>query len=627
MCGISGIVHFDGTPVSRPVLRKMTRTLAHRGPDGEGFWLDGSVGFGHRRLAIRGLGDPGFQPMHDPTGQITVTYNGEIYNDRRLQPKITELTGIEFKTSCDTEILGPGFLAWGPQLADKLLGMFAFAIWDANHERLVLVRDPIGIKPLYYATLGNSIYFASEIKALLSVRELSAKLCPEGLHRFFAQGYPGPNRTTLQSIRPLPPGHVLIADRDGISITRYWRPARSATIKDERAALHSFTDLWSDVVNEMEVSEVPVGLLLSGGIDSALVAMELGGDDRYEAFTAGFSDETYDESQRAALMAKAADMQHRTALVDICDNQEAMFKNVVRHHDGQLGDSSALPFYLICKAARDFVPVLFTGDGADEFFAGYETYRASRIAHVTAPFLPRNIARLTARQLRWIGAAGKGPVPIKEKATRFLDGIASPGKELHPQWRRYLPAYLLRSCYSTEMRPLLNNDPLDEYGEAMADAGNVADRCLVGDQSYYLPGDLLVKSDTMSMAHGIEVRVPFLDRRIMEFAGSLDTRLLTPLFGPDKKLLRLAARERGVPSEITNGKKHGFNLPVSDILRHGLEKLGDHLLSRNADILEPYLNANSIRQMWCDHKEMKSDHGYFLWSLLSLAVWKRSISS
>lgn len=629
MCGIAGIVHFDGAPVDGGVLRAMTRSIAHRGPDGEGIWTEGSVGFGHRRLAIRGLGHAGYQPMHHPKGGLTVTYNGEIYNDQPLRREIGKASGIELDGKCDTDILTPGYGLWGADFIKRMRGMFAFGLWDAERSELVLVRDPAGVKPLFYSHRGNSVYFASEIKALHHVPDVPVTYSAYGLHCLVAQGYPGPDRTTFADIHPVPPGTILRFNRDGMTAQRYWQPSRTNDIADMGEALELFDATWRSVVEDMVVSDVPVGLLLSGGIDSALTAQVLGAVDQYPAFTARFKEDSFDESAAAADIAARTGLDHHTSLVDVEADLENVFRSLVHHHDGQLGDSSALPFYLICQAARASVPVLFTGDGADELFAGYETYRATRIAHAVAPFVPRPLAMLGARAASRHVDGNGGVVSTAEKVMRFLDGLASYTNEIHPQWRRYLPARMMGDLYGPGLSDLLDDDPLREYGDAMGMSGskNLLDRCLTGDQNYYLPGDMIVKSDSMSMAHGVEVRVPFLDQRVMDMAGSLHRGLLTSLRGPDKNLLRQAAGKAGLGLDVTSRKKHGFNLPVARILRHGLADLGRWLLDREADILEPHFSADGVRQMWRQHSDSTANHGYLIWTLLSLAVSKQKLTA
>jgi len=625
MCGIAGIANFDGTPVERAVLERMINALTHRGPDGMGIWVASSVGLGHRRLAIRDLTESGSQPMHHASGSIVVTYNGEIYNDARLRRSISASTPVEFHSSCDTEVIAPAYAAWGTDAFSRFEGMFAIGLWDARNRRFILARDPSGIKPLYYSWDGRSLRFASELKGLLAAPDFPRRMCPESLHRYLAQGYPGPARTLLEDVFPVPPGSFVVASAEGIRIERYWKPKRTGEIEDLDVALETFDSLWKEVVRDMLVSDVPVGLLLSGGIDSALAASALTGSG-VPAFTASFFSRDYDEAGKAGKVAARFGLEHLRIAADVSGDIEQRFLKVVHHYDGNCADSSGLAFHAVCEAAREHVPVLLTGDGADEFFGGYETFRASRVANVIAPVVPRWLARIAADQLFSLGRSGEKKVPASEKTARLLSGIAYGNGVQHPQWRRHLYPHTMERIYGPLLRELASAiDPLDEYARAIeSESGSLLDRCLLGDQTYYLPGDLLVKSDAMSMAHGVEVRVPFLDRRIMELAGKLHVSLLTPFWGPDKRLLRLALQKTGVEPGIAKGEKKGFNVPVAYHLRNGLRQLAERLFARNADVLEPYICSEGLAAVWREHRERRANHGYTLWTLLTLAVWRES---
>jgi len=623
MCGIAGIVNFSGQPVDPRVLAAMTDVLAHRGPDGRGVWIDNDVGLGHRRLAIRDLSEAANQPMHDSSRTVVVTYNGEIYNDVALRKEVQAVNPVRFLTTSDTEVIAPAYLAWSTEAFSRFEGMFAIALWDRTQRRLVLARDPIGIKPLYYSWNGSSLCFASEIKGLLAVPAVSRRLCPESLHRYLVQGYPGPKRTLLRDVHPVPPGSVLVADAKGIRIHQYWHPRRTGEIRDMHAALSAFDSVWSAVMSDVLISDVPVGLLLSGGIDSSLAASALTGKN-VSAFTAQFAANDYDESTQAAAVASTFGLKHTTVAVDDASEREHRFKEMVHHYDGNCADSSGLAFSAVCAAARRQMPVVLTGDGADEFFGGYSTYRASRIAALVSPFIPKALAALSAQRLRLWSRHSASRIPASESFARLLSGIACARGAQHPQWRRYLFPDQIKRIYAGPLSEIGESvDPLGEYADAVeGQSGTIVDRCLLGDQTYYLPGDLLVKSDAMSMAHGVEVRVPFLDKRMMEFAGKLDSSLLTPMRGPDKRILRSALEQRGLPPAVTQGVKRGFNVPIANYLRGPLRALGERMLVSGGDLLAPYLSADQVANLWCEHLELRANHGYALWTLLTLAVWR-----
>ena len=622
MCGIAGIVNFDGEPVDASVLTAMTDVLAHRGPDGWGTWIDRNVGLGHRRLAIRDLSEQANQPMHDADGTIVVTYNGEIYNDAALRSELATIRPTRFVTTSDTEVIAPAYNQWGTGAFARLEGMFALGLWDRRQRRMILVRDPVGIKPLYYSWNGSSLRFASEIKGLLAAPGTSRQICAESLHRYLAQGYPGPERTLLRDILPVPPGSVLVADAHGIKVHRYWHPKRTNEIRDMSTALATFDSVWNAVMSDILVSDVPVGLLLSGGIDSGLAASALSGKP-VPTFTAKFASQEYDESAQAAAIAAQFGLEHVNVEVDDASDLEQRFIKMVHHYDGNCADSSGLAFSAVCQAARRRMPVVLTGDGADEFFGGYETYRASRIAALASPLIPERVSMIGAHQLRRINRQGHGRIPTTEKLGRLLSGMAFARGDHHPQWRRYLFPDQMKSVYAGPLIELGQSaDPLDEYAAAMGQSGSLVDRCLLGDQTYYLPGDLLVKSDAMSMAHGVEVRVPFLDRRMMELAGRLDSSLLAPLRGPDKKVLRAALARRGVPPAVTRAQKRGFNVPVARHLRGALRPLAEKMLVRDGGALAPFLSPQGVARLWREHVEQRADHGYALWTLLTFAVWR-----
>lgn len=631
MCGIAGIVNFDQSPIETAALRRMISTLVHRGPDGEGLWIEGMAGFAHRRLAIRGLGEHGHQPMVDSSGQVVVTYNGEIYNDLALRRELQRDYGVVYRGTCDTETIGPAWLAWGLNCLDRFEGMFAFALWDRVQKRLVLARDNAGIKPLFYAWTGRSLRFASELKALLALPDLDRRLSPEDIHRFLAQGHAGPTRTLVHGIRQVPPGTALVVDMDGERLEQFWTPRRTGSLRRMDDALAAFEPLWRSVVTDHLISDVPAGLLLSGGIDSTLVAAGLGAGGpaaaRPIAFTARFSDPSYDETAVALATATAAGLEHRTETVDETHDPLGLFRRVVHHLDGQFADSTALALYGICGAARRHVPVLLSGDGADEFFGGYETYRASRLAGLAGSLLPRSLAIKAGDWLERWGAGDESRVPTSEKLARFLTGIALGGAMPHCQWRRYLPARAMATLYGPALSGLDSSvDPLADYVAAAGKTGTLVDRCLLADQRYYLPGAMLLMSDAMSMAHGLELRVPFLDRRIMALAGDIDARLLTPLGGPDKALLRRAVARAGIGGRVATLPKRGFNIPIAALLRGALAPLGNRLLDHDADLLAPYFSPDGLRRLWRAHRERKANHAYALWSLLTLATWQETVN-
>lgn len=633
MCGVVGIFNLDGAPVHEADLKRMADAIRHRGPDGDGFWMEGAVGLGHRRLAIRDLSDAGDQPMVEASGRAVVTYNGEIYNDTALRQRLQREAGYVFRGHCDTEVIGPSWLTFGPDCLRQFDGMFAFALYEPAAGRLVLARDRTGIKPLYYALVGNSLRFASEIKALTVFDDQPRDVDCTALHSFLALGYPGPERSLLEGVKPLPPGSLLVAEDGGLRVERWWQPERAPVARGFEESVESFLPLWRETVERTLISDVPVGLLLSGGIDSSLIAAGLPRGAIDTAVTVGFDDRSYDETALAAAVARAFNLPHSITGLDGADpggeagDVAAQFRKVALAFDGQLADSSGLAFYQACRRGRSFAPVLLTGDGADELFAGYETYAASRYAARFGHAVPAPIAAALAGALRWMGRAGESRLSTWEKLGRFFAGLAAGGPELaHAQWRRYLFADWITVLYSGDMRRIAAANPLAGYEAALRGAGgSIFDRCLVADQAFYLPGDMLMKADIMSMAHGLEIRVPFLEPAVIDFAAGLPEAHLFPGGGPPKRLLRAALARLGGPEEVVTGGKKGFNVPVARLLRGGLCELGERLLVREADRLAEWFDPAGLRALWTAHQARQGDHGFALWALLTFAVWREEL--
>ena len=625
MCGITGIWHPDGAPVDPSVLGAMTRRLAHRGPDDEGLWRDGSIGFGHRRLSILDLSADGHQPMSDPSGRITITYNGEIYNYRDLRDEIVRESGYRFRTACDSEIIPAGYLLWGTELFARLEGMFAIALWDRDEQCLVLARDAVGIKPLFVSNTDGAVRFASELKAFEET-PTSFALDPVQVHVMLANGFPSPERSLLRDVDQIPPGSFRVIRRDGSSETCFWSPRRRPSITDMDEAVGTIGPLLSEVVGDMLQSDVPVGILQSGGIDSSLIAVSTPDRD-VPLFTARFQEGDFDETGAAALVAGHLGNPHHVVPVTTIADPVATFRSMALAYDGQLADSSGFAFYELCRAVSRHVTVALSGEGGDEFFAGYPTYRASRLSAQLAPLLPSGAWEGLGRLALLAARRDQNRLPVLEKAARFFLGNAAAPHCPHPQWRCQIFERDRKRLYGRGLADVGDLDPFADYEGRITRASDRfagtqrTDHNLYGDQTYYLPGDLLTKADRISMAHGLEIRVPFLDTRIMDFAGSLDLSLLTPFKGPDKKVLRQMLDQSGLPREIVRHPKRGFMVPVAQMLREHLRPLSLQMFEKQPEVFEPWLDAGSVRMLWREHDERRANHKYPLWLLLTLGVW------
>lgn len=621
MCGITGVFYRDSRAVEPAVLHGMMDQLIHRGPDDSGIWLERNIGLGHRRLSIRDLTVAGRQPMQDASGQVLVSYNGEIYNDRELRAELESRHGVRFHTRTDTEILPAGYLVWGDELFRRLEGMFAISLWDRRRQRLVLARDGIGIKPLYYYVDREKVIFGSELKALLKSGECDTQLNLAALHIFLATGFPGPGDSLVQGVRQVRPGTVLAFTAETTQEHSFWRPRRSGDVVRLGDAIEEMCTLLPSVIGSQLVSDVPIGVLQSGGIDSSLVSLTAKrSTNDLPLFTAGFSEASHDETALAAQVAAIAGLKHHVLRVE--DNVQPVetFRTMVRHFDGQCADTGAYAFYRLCGEVHKHTKVVLSGDGGDEFFAGYDTYRASLYARTLRPWLPAVLLRSLGHFFYYCGARDESRLGTCAKFSRFALGLAG-GRYAHMQWRRLVPAFQLSRLYGTAMAPLLKANAYAEY-ESCADDAPVEslDQWLLADQRFHIQS-ILMKVDVMSMAHSLEVRVPLLDRRIMDFAGRCATSLLLPVRGPNKFLLRKAAARLGTPPQVLRAGKMGFNVPIAKMLRKELAPLADHWLERNPGVLAPYLVASEVRKLWREHLRGRANHAFALWPVLNLAEW------
>jgi asparagine synthase (glutamine-hydrolysing) len=628
MCGIAGWFNRRGRLVDVDALMAMSVALIHRGPDSDGLWRDGTIGLAHRRLAIRDLSVNGRQPMADPSGRIVVTYNGEIYNERALRAELTSKFGFKFRTNCDTEILPYAYLAWGDAMFERLEGLFAVGLWDREERRLLLARDGIGIKPLYYIENGDFVMFASEVKAILASGRIAVDLDCEALHTFFAAGHAG-TKSLIGGIRQVAPGSIARFTSSSRDERQFWRPRRVPKIVDLEFALGRLGSALDEVVDSQLVSDVPLAVLQSGGIDSSLVSLTLARrGQKAPLFTVGFDEPTHDETDHACLVAAAAGLPHRTLRCDVRADLEASFRAMVYHFDGQCADTGALAFYQLAQAVREHCTVALSGDGGDEFFCGYETYQATRVAEVARRLAPSSYWGLLGRLAYRANSRSEARLPMTAVAARFALGVGEGGATPHLYWRRLVPGFIARELYGPAMADLALTNPYAEYANYYSEPHpDVLDRAMIADQRFHLQS-VLLKVDAMSMAHGLEVRVPLLDRRIMELAGQFDIRILNPFpRGPSKYLLRKLAERLGVPATVGAARKKGFNVPIARLMRRDLMSICDQMLDRHADVMAPYLRPQAIRRLWRAHRDREANNAFALWPILTVATWRAGLAS
>jgi asparagine synthase (glutamine-hydrolysing) len=567
--------------------------------------------------------------MADPLGRVIVTYNGEIYNDRELRDELASDFGFQFRTTCDTEVLPFAYLAWGDAMFERLEGIFAIGLWDRERQRLLLARDGIGIKPLYYTEANGAVLFASELKGILASGTVESKLNPQSLHTFFAAGYAGPARSLVQDIWQVAPGNVVAFTAHDRTDWQFWRPQRLPEITDLETALTRLRQALDEVVESQLVSDVPLAVLQSGGIDSSLISLTLGRRGlKAPLFTASFRERSHDETELARQVALAAGLSQRVVAADTTHDFDAAFRAVVYHFDGQCADTGALAFYQLSAAVREHSTVVLSGDGGDEFFCGYETYAATRAAEFVRHLVPCALARMIGRVAYRANARNEGRLPLAALAARLALGIGEGGATPHLYWRRLLPGFVAEEIYGAAMDGLAHTTPYAEYARYYAEPHkDVLDRAMIADQRFHLQS-VLAKVDAMSMAHGLEVRVPLLDRRIMNLAGKIDVVLLNPPpKGPPKYVLRKLAERLGMPASVASARKKGFNVPISRLLRRDLHPIADQVLERNADILTPFLKADGVRKLWRDHRDRQADNAFALWPILTVGTWKLGLAS
>ena len=616
MCGICGLAVGGAGGPNPDALAAMSATLVHRGPDDEGHVISGPVGLAARRLSIIDLAG-GHQPIAGEDGRVQVVQNGEIYNHEQLRAEL-QAAGHSFRTRCDTEVIVHLFEELGDGFAERLRGMFAIAVWDARAGRLVLGRDRFGIKPLYYLeTDDGGLAFASELKALMELPEFDGGLDMRAIESLLAfNSIPGP-LTIFEGVRKLQPGHLLS-----------WEPGRGATVRpyaqvtpapigelrgDSQAELAAeLRERLRDSVRAHLVSDVPVGVLLSGGVDSAtlaaLAAQESG--ERVRTFSIGFRERSFDELERARLVASRYDTDHNELIVE--PDVGEVLTRLAEVFDEPLADSSALPTYLVAELAAQHVKVALSGEGGDELFAGYHTYVADSIA----PWAGRPAATLRPLVERLPSSSAR--VSFDYKAKRFARGGALPPLERHHAWKE---------IFSPELRAELRAapapafDPVDVYREryAMTAGAEPLARMQDLDRSIYLVDDLLVKTDRASMAHSLEVRVPFLDTAVTELAlavpGSRHLR------GFQKKRLLRRAVAPLVPRRILHGRKRGFSIPAAAWLRGELRSFARDVLSPDAVRAQGLFRPEAVERLLDEHESGVADHSRQIWCLMTLGLW------
>jgi asparagine synthase (glutamine-hydrolysing) len=620
MCGIAGIVALDREgPIDSRLLKRMCERLVHRGPDDEGLYTDHHAGLGIRQLRIIDL-VTGQQPMANEDRSVWAVQNGEIYNYQELRPAL-EARGHRFATRSDTESIIHAYEEWGDGCVDHLRGMFALAIWDQRRERLVLARDRLGIKPIYYAVHGGQLAFASELKALLEIPGIPREIDLEALDDYLTFEYIGGARTIFKAIRKLPPGHLLVCDDGRARVRQYWDlPGHVDEGRDEREYCREIVETLSESVRLHLLSDVPLGAMLSGGIDSSTVIglMSRLSPDPVKSFSLGFRDPSYDELPWARLVARRFETDHHEEIVE--PDAVQLATRLVEHLDEPFADVSIFPTYLVSRMARRHVTVTLSGDGGDELFAGYDSYLADRGARLVPAPLRTVLAGAVRRAVRPT-AHKRGPGNV---ARRFVQGLSFPPELEHARWVAYLSRSEKQTLYTPALRAELGAyEPFQQVVEHFERAPfrDRLARQLYVDLKTYLPDDILVKVDRMSMANSLEARVPLLDHVFVERVAAIPSRL--KLRGATRKYIFKRAVAPLLPAQILAKRKEGFSIPMKSWLRQELRPLMRDLLSPAEVKRQGYFDGAEIERLMIEHDAGRENHSHRLWALMVFQLWSR----
>ncbi len=618
MCGICGI--FDPgleRAIERGTLKTMTDRLRHRGPDDEGYYICGEIGLGHRRLSIIDL-EGGHQPLSNEDGTVWIAFNGEIYNFDEINRQHLA-SGHLFRTRSDTETIVHLYEELGESCFAELRGMFAIALWDARQKRVLLARDRIGKKPLYYSWDGRRLVFASEIKALWPAGGVSRELDLEALSDYFSLQYIPAPKTIYRQVRKLRPGHYLIADASGIREVPYWdirfdQPRRLS----EEEWCECFLEEYRAAIKSRLISDVPLGAFLSGGVDSSSVVALM--DELQPAVTTcsiGFAEARYDESAEARAFAAGLGARHFERIVE--PHAIDLLPKLAWHYDEPFADSSAIPTYYVCQEARKHVTVALSGDGGDENFAGYGRYRLDQFENRLRSLFPAPLRRTVFGALgRWYPRLSGAPRVFRAKPT--FESLGRSPIEGYFHEISCCPAALKADLFSPAAWESLGGyDSLEvlRYHYERANAPDHLSRIQYVDMKTYLVDDILVKVDRASMANSLEVRCPLLDHKLMQLVAAMPSNLKLHK-GQGKYIFKKSLR-RILPPEVLNRRKRGFAMPVAEWFRGELKDCAyDAVVRRNDDLL----NGKFLRQRWQEHQRGQRDWSFLLWCVLMFRMWQ-----
>ncbi len=618
MCGICGSVSPAPGGVAVETVERACAAIRHRGPDHGAVRALGRCVLGYRRLRVVDIAT-GDQPVANETGEITVVFNGEIYEFDALRTELVA-KGHVLQGRGDTATLPHLYEEHGDRFVERLEGMFALAVWDSKRERLLLARDRFGKKPLLWTQLPDgTVVFASELKALLAFPGVERRVDLERLDAYLALGYVPGDRTALHGVNRLPPGCILTVEGGRTSISRYWKLSWEPRTLPDDEWVAAVRDSVRSAVRKRLVSDVPLGALLSGGIDSSIVvaAMAEASSEPVRTFSVGFSDKRYDERRYARIVAERYGTIHEELLLE--PDVTALIPRLAEAYDEPFGDTSALPTFLVCEHARQFVTVALAGDGGDEVFGGYERYRAHALAE-RLDHVPHGVTAAAARMLRLLPSARTVPRSAAFRAARFLDTAGLDPGERYGRLMEMVPMSIRGELWTDDARAQIG--ALRPAGGLLgAPRGpGIAGLQLI-DVETYLPDDLLYKADIASMAHSLELRAPFLDHHVAELALSMPDRL--KFQGSTGKAALRRAFAADLPPEILDRGKAGFGVPVSQWFREELRATAEEVLLDPSTLGRGQFKAAALERLLAAHMSGRADHGERIWGLLMLELWQR----
>ena len=625
MCGITGISNHHGTGEAEAVIHAMNDSLRHRGPDDDGFFIDQDVALGHRRLAVISP-ETGHQPIFNEDETIVAILNGEIYNHLELRRELQK-KGHRFTTESDTETLVHLYEEFGDSFVSQLQGMFAFAVYDCHRRRLLLARDRLGQKPLFYFMANDTLVFASELSGLLVHPAMEKELDIAAISDYLSLLYIPEPKTVYRHVHRLPPACTMTFSIDAPQpvIQSYWqldfsRKAEHFNFQDASAQLRTLVE---NAVRKRMIADVPLGVFLSGGLDSAIiaaVAAKIRAPEACDAYTIGFADASYDERAAACasatLISRLPGVNLRHHELEVAPDDFALLRKLIRHFGQPFADASMLPTFLLSQFTRTGLTVALSGDGADEIFGGYERYIAMQMFQ-SSQHIPLSLRRSFAALTNLLPDSGERT--FCGRLRRLSRLFAHTKENAYFSLLNRCPASIRHKIFGPRLRDAANNAlPFAEIEKTLT-SKDLTERCSELDIHTYMPGDVLTKVDIASMACALEVRSPFLDHELVEFAATLPWNF--KLHGNDRKHILKAAFANLLPSKILNRRKRGFGIPLAAWLRTTWRKQAEESLFEGPLISEGFIERKPLAEIWNAHQSSHSDHSYLLWTLLMLSLF------